>query len=202
MVSHHRSKESEVDAMLGIMNTKFWKVLGLIQKIIMIVSSITVLTLVLVQVALRYIFVMPLMGVEEVATMVGFWLYFMGASWGTAERTHIKADLMAAIIKDPAKLIWVKVFTALLSVVLACMMTWWGWGYVQWGLTRHQLSHTLMIPMIYSQSSIFFGAILMVFYFAVELFDYFLQAIGRKPYDSVDEEACKAVDEAIYDVPR
>ncbi|KUK61302.1 MAG: Tripartite ATP-independent periplasmic transporter DctQ component, partial [Synergistales bacterium 57_84] len=82
--------------MLAIVNTKFWRVLGILQKIIMIISSMAILTLVLVQVLLRYVFVMPLMGVEEVATMVGFWLYFMGASWGTAERSHIKADLMQA----------------------------------------------------------------------------------------------------------
>jgi len=174
--------------MLWIMNTKLWKFLEYAQKGIMILSSMTILTLVLVQVVLRYIFVMPLMGVEEIATMVGFWLYFMGASWGTAERIHIKADLMQVIIKDPKKLIWFKVFISALSVALSGMMVYWGWGYFQWGITRWQLSSTLMIPMVYSQSSVFVGAILMFFYFIIELVDHFLQATGKKPLDFIEEE--------------
>ncbi len=45
---------------------------------------------------------MPLMGVEEVATWWVFWLYFKGAFLGDRrERSHIKADLMQAAIKDP-----------------------------------------------------------------------------------------------------
>ncbi|KUK86622.1 MAG: Tripartite ATP-independent periplasmic transporter DctQ component [Synergistales bacterium 58_81] len=179
--------------MLAIVNTKFWRVLGILQKIIMIISSMAILTLVLVQVLLRYVFVMPLMGVEEVATMVGFWLYFMGASWGTAERSHIKADLMQAAIKDPRKLIWVKVLTSTACVILSAMMIYWGWGYTVWGYTRMQLSPTLMIPMIYSQVSIFTGAILMFFYFCVELVDYFLQATGKIPLDTPDG-TCQPVD--------
>ncbi|MFP4483059.1 MAG: TRAP transporter small permease [Thermovirgaceae bacterium] len=187
--------------MLAIQTTKFWKHLGMIQKIIMVVSSMTIMVLVLVQVALRYIFRIPLMGVEEVATMVGFWLYFMGAAWGTADRTHIKADVMQAVIKDQRKLIWVKTITALISVVLAGTMVFWGYTFFQWGLQKGQASPTLQIPMIYSQSSIFFGAILMFFYFCVEFLDYFLQAIGKKPLE--DKAVCEPVDTvAIDDVAR
>ena len=169
--------------MLAIMQTRFWRVLGIIQKTIMIVSSMTILTLVLVQVLLRYVFKLPLMGVEEIATMVGFWLFFMGASWGTADRSHIKADVMQAVIKDPKILIWGKVFTAILCVILSGMMIYWGWGYTVWGFTKMQVSPTLRFPMIYSQVSIFIGALLMFFYFWVELIDYFLQATGKIPIE-------------------
>ncbi len=185
--------------MLAIMNTKLWRVLGIIQKTVMVISSMAILTLVLVQVLLRYVFKLPLMGVEEIATMVGFWLYFMGASWGTADRTHIKADVMQAAIKDPRKQIWIKVFTATLCVGLSGMMVYWGWGYTVWGYTRLQLSPTLMIPMIYSQVSIFVGAILMFFYFVVELVDYFLQATGKKPLEMPGEYCNSPVDAPVID---
>lgn len=174
--------------MLKIMTSRGWHILEFPQKLIMVVSSLAILTLIVVQVVLRYIFVMPLMGVEELATMVGFWLYFMGASWGTAERSHIKADLVNAFVKDPKKLIWVKTFTALLSVALSLFMTYWGWKYVLWGISKGQRSFTLLIPMIYSQVSIFICALLMDFYFAVEFFDYFSQATGRIPLDIGREE--------------
>ncbi|MDO9508861.1 MAG: TRAP transporter small permease subunit [Thermovirgaceae bacterium] len=183
--------------MLAIVNTKLWRVLGIFQKTVMIISSMAILALVLVQVLLRYVFKLPLMGVEEIATMVGFWLYLMGASWGTAERTHIKADVMQAVVKDPRKLIWIKVFTSVLTVILSGMMVYWGWGYVVWGYTKMQLSPTLMIPMIYSQSSLFLGAILMFFYFWVELTDYFLQAIGKKPIEMPGDYSCNPVDAPV-----
>ena len=183
--------------MLAIVNTKAWRFLGILQKIIMVISSMAILTLVLVQVLLRYVFVMPLMGVEEVATMVGFWLYFMGASWGTAERTHIKADVMQAVVKDPRKLIWIKVFTSVLCVILSGMMLYWGWGYTVWGYTKMQVSPTLRLPMIYSQVSIFIGAILMFFYFWVEFIDYFLQATGKIPMDTPGDDSCRPVDAPV-----
>lgn len=174
--------------MLKIMTSKGWRIMGFPQKLIMVISSMAILTLVIVQVVLRYVFVMPLMGVEELATMVGFWLYFMGASWGTAERTHIKADLVNAFVKDPKKLIWIKALTGLISVALSLFMTYWGWKYVLWGITKGQMSPTLRLPMIYSQVSIFICALLMDFYFAVEFIDYFFQAIGKTPLDIGREE--------------
>jgi TRAP-type transport system small permease protein len=170
--------------MIWIMQSRLWKIMETIQKSIMVLSSLTILVLVIVQVTLRYVFVRPLMGVEELATMVGFWLYFMGASWGTANRTHIKADLVNAFVKDPRKLIWIKAGVALLSVGLSVFMAYWGWHYVIWGVTKWQRSFTLMIPMIYSQVSIFVCALLMIFYFGVEFVDNLLKAMGRIPMDS------------------
>lgn len=172
--------------MIRIMQSRLWKTMEAIQKSIMVLASLTILTLVIVQVTLRYVFVKPLMGVEELATMVGFWLYFMGASWGTANRTHIKADLVNAFVKNPRKLAWIKTGVALLSVGLSVFMAYWGWNYVLWGITKWQRSFTLMIPMIYSQISIFICAILMIFYFGVEFVDNLLTASGRVPMPRSD----------------
>jgi len=173
--------------MIRIMQSRPWKVLEYIQKSIMVLASLTILTLVVVQVTLRYVFVRPLMGVEELATMTGFWLYFMGASWGTADRSHIKADLVNAFVKDPRKLLWIQAGVALLSLGLCIFMTYWGWQYVLWGISRWQRSSTLMIPMIYSQVSIFICAVLMVFYFGVEFVDNLLKATGRTPLETDSE---------------
>ena len=173
--------------MIRIMQSRPWKVLEYIQKSIMVLASLTILTLVVVQVTLRYVFVRPLMGVEELATMTGFWLYFMGASWGTADRSHIKADLVNAFVKDPRKLLWIQAGVALLSLGLCIFMTYWGWQYVLWGISRWQRSSTLMIPMIYSQVSIFICAVLMIFYFGVEFVDNLLKATGRTPLETDSE---------------
>jgi TRAP-type C4-dicarboxylate transport system permease small subunit len=44
-----------------------------------------------------------------------------------------------------------------------------------------------MIPMIYSQVSIFICAVLMVFYFGVEFVDNLLKATGRTPLETDGE---------------
>ncbi len=51
-----------------------WVLLRKVENFVMIVSTIVLVILVLTQVALRYIFKLPLMGVEELATMTVFWM--------------------------------------------------------------------------------------------------------------------------------
>ena len=63
-----------------------WVLLRKVENFVMIVSTIVLVILVLTQVALRYIFKLPLFGVEELACMAGFWMYFMGSANGSRER--------------------------------------------------------------------------------------------------------------------
>ena len=58
-------------------------------------------------------------------------------------------------------------------------MVSWGYNYFVWGITQGERSRILFMPMVLSQSSIFFGAILMFLYFATELVDMVRQAIER-----------------------
>ena len=167
-----------------------WKYLGKIQRCIMIVTSVLVVILILVQVALRYLFKLPLMGVEELARMVGFWMYFVGAANGSRERSHIKADLLHTFIRNKSALFWAKSIGAFTVTILAGIMISWTWKYFQWSLKSWERSPALMIPMVYAQASLLVSAILMFFYFLVELVDYVRQACGEPPFDlPADEEA-------------
>ncbi|MDR3354955.1 MAG: TRAP transporter small permease subunit, partial [Synergistaceae bacterium] len=77
-----------------------WGFLDVAQQLVMVMTSVAIVILILVQVTLRYIFMLPLMGVEELACLFGFWLYFTGASNGARERSHIKADLLNVFVKN------------------------------------------------------------------------------------------------------
>ena len=48
----------------------------------------------------RYILEGNLYGYEEWVKILAFWLYFMGAAVGAYNRTHIRADLVNAYLKD------------------------------------------------------------------------------------------------------
>lgn len=60
-----------------------WFTLGKIQRYIMVITSVILVSLVIAQVLLRYVLKLPIMGIEELACLVGFWMYMTGAATGS-----------------------------------------------------------------------------------------------------------------------
>ena len=141
-----------------------------------------IVVLVVTQVLLRYVFMRPLMGVEELACLFGFWLYFTGATNGTRERSHIKADLLDVFIKNKRALYVSKAVVTFLTFCLAAVFVQWTFSYMQWSLRSWERSPSLGIPMIYAQASLLVNAILMLFYFFIEFVDYARQSMGHEPF--------------------
>ena len=79
-----------------------WKIPLFLQIVVMVVGGSIVGILIFTEVFLRYVLGSPLFGIEELILFIGMWLYFMGASYGAFERTHIKAELINiwAKVKD------------------------------------------------------------------------------------------------------
>ncbi len=57
-----------------------WNMLSKFERAIMVATSVVIVVLVMIQGILRYVFKHPIMGVEEMATLLGFWMYFIGAA--------------------------------------------------------------------------------------------------------------------------
>lgn len=124
-----------------------------------------------VEVMLRYVLHRPLMGIEEIIPLGAMWLYFIGASYGSYKRTHIKAEVVEVMAKNPRTVVITRVVASAITFGLSLYLCKWGLDFFIFGLTAGQLSATLFIPMVYSQSAVFFGLILMTFYFLIELID-------------------------------
>jgi TRAP-type C4-dicarboxylate transport system permease small subunit len=105
----------------------------------------------------------------------------MGASYGAYNRTHIKAEMMHLVFKNPRKLALSRAIATSLTLMLAGVMIYWGYLYFIWGITKGERSRILQIPMVFSQISIFVSAILMFFYFLAELIDRLRETVGRNP---------------------
>ena len=159
-----------------------WRTLDWLQQIVMVTTSVAIVLLILTQVALRYLFRLPLMGVEELACLCGFWLYFMGAANGSRERSHIKADLLNIMIRNERALGGVKALISFVLIVLAGLFVEWTVSYVLWSMKSWERSPALSIPMVFAQASMMASAILMFFYFFVEFLDYARQALGYEPF--------------------
>jgi len=142
------------------------------QRVILIVVSITVTCTMFTEVVARYVFQTPIWGMDEITGHTAVWLYLIGAAYGTYERSHIKAEFANMMFKNPRTLTIIKLVTAAIAAVMAGYMTIWGYGYIYWSITQHEVLPTLMWPTVYFQFPILLGAILMCIYFVVEAVDY------------------------------
>jgi TRAP-type C4-dicarboxylate transport system permease small subunit len=120
--------------------------------------------------------------VEELITMIAMWMYFLGASYGAFERSHIKAELVHLWFKKPRSLAVINSIGSLITVALSLIMVSWSYPYFVWGIQEGEMSQALLLPMVLSQSAVFVGAILMSIYFIAELVDNILESFGKPPF--------------------
>jgi len=158
---------------------RIWKGLIYFQRAVMIIAGCAVAVLIFIEVMLRYVFGSPLFGVEELVCMIAMWLYFIGASYGAFERSHIKAELVHLWFKTPRSRAAVDSVSSLITLSLALIMVGWSFPYFVWGITEGETSQALLLPMVLSQSAIFVGAILMALYFLAEFIDHLLESLGK-----------------------
>ena len=159
-----------------------WNGLLYFQRGFIIIAGCVVAVLIFIEVMLRYVFGSPLFGVEELVTLIAMWLYFLGASYGAYERSHIKAELVHLWFKTPRSIARINTLSSLITVALSLIMVSWSYPYFVWGITEGETSQALLLPMVLSQSAVFFGAILMSIYFIAELVDNILESLGKAPF--------------------
>jgi TRAP-type C4-dicarboxylate transport system permease small subunit len=118
------------------------------------------------QVLMRYVFEIPVMGLEEVLVYPTLWLYFLGSVNASREDTQIKANVLDVFLKtDRAKLI-VRIVADVMSLVVAVWLTYWAWDYLRYALRVKKESPTLYIPTIYAECAFFIGLLLMTIFTA------------------------------------
>jgi len=140
-------------------------------KTIIIVVTVMAIGTMFLQVLTRYVFNISISGLDEITGHTAVWMYLIGAAYGTYDRSQIKADMLHLIFKSDKILNFVKILTSLVSIIVACYMTVWSYGYVVWSITKHETTPALQIPTVYFQISFLISGILMVIYFTVELVD-------------------------------
>lgn len=150
----------------------FWALLLKLQRLIMIIAIVSTTSAIMLEVVMRYVFDSSIIGVQELAAYAALWLYFSGAAYGTYARSHICADLTHLVLKRPRQQLALKCLTNLISFGLLAYITPWGWRYLEWGLSKHEQSSSTFLgstyDIVFFQASIFYGIVLMAFYFLVE----------------------------------
>ena len=80
-------------------NNILWKGLAGVQRLIIMVSLAAV-TLIISGACILRVFGINFVGFEELATIAVFWLYMIGSSHGSYEKSQITADIMEVMLPD------------------------------------------------------------------------------------------------------
>jgi TRAP-type C4-dicarboxylate transport system permease small subunit len=186
---------------LKMITRTVWILLLKLQRIIMLSSIVFSASAIMVEVIMRYVFKSSIIGIEELAAYVAFWLYFIGASYGSYERSHIKAELTHLIFKSPRHYAKSRAVTSIISFVLALYAIPWAYDYVEWGVLRNEQSSSTLFgntyPVVLFQASILFGMTLMCFYFLVEAVQWLQPLIKGAPIPKEMMKARKEIDSWI-----
>lgn len=113
-----------------------------------------------VQVITRYVFEVPIMGLEESIVIPTMWLYMLGAVNASKEDTQIRANVLEMFIKTERGLIILALVGEVISLVISFWLTYWAWDYCKYAWRVWKESPTLYIPTFYHEVSIFIGMLL------------------------------------------
>jgi TRAP-type C4-dicarboxylate transport system permease small subunit len=144
---------------------RLWSGMDLAQRCICVVSCLVIVGIVTATVVCRYFFKIDFSGSEELLWIIGFWMFFMGASLGSAERSHISADVLTALMKNERKKMFVSFIRGVITSGLSIYVAWLAVDLVRWSIRMHAKSPTLRFPVAFPQTGIALGCVLMAFYF-------------------------------------
>lgn len=146
-----------------------WKMLHRSIKFLMTACNVIAASCMVYAVVKRYLFRGNFYGSDEVIMLFAFWLYFLGAAYGSFEDSHIKADLLSVYLKRDRVKDAMSLVAQTLTVVVNTIVLVWAARYFSLEVKRWGLSTSLKIPLVIPKSSIFFGFLLMEFYHVVYL---------------------------------
>ena len=142
----------------------FWKALIHAERFILVFASAAAAAVVFAGVIMRYVIKTDLFGIEEIVTIIVMWLYFIGAAYGSFEDSHIKADMLPALIKNKKALKTLNLAIYGISAALLTVIAFWGLQYAHWSILSGGKSVGWRFPLIISQIPITIGFVLMWFY--------------------------------------
>jgi len=122
------------------------------------------------QVVMRYVFEIPVMGLDEMIVYPTLWLYLLGGVNAAREDTQIKANVLDVFLKTDRSRLTVRVVADIMSVIVSCWLTYWAWDYFLYAKRVWKESPTLYIPTFWAECSLFIGMALMTAYTAWYMF--------------------------------
>ncbi|RQD71911.1 MAG: TRAP transporter small permease subunit [Tindallia sp. MSAO_Bac2] len=158
----------------------FMNALAKIQIGVTAFLTIAIPLLIVFQVLLRYVFRLPLMGIEELLMFPIIWLYMLGGANASRTRSHIECGILTLYIREGTKGRAIfNMVRVTVCVLVSCWLTYWAFFYLQYALRMMKSSPLLKLPMIVAESAVFIGLALMTLYAIIELVEVYRLSIRR-----------------------
>ena len=149
-----------------------WNAKLKLQRFVLLVCGVVLTGLITIQVFTRYVLGISIFGIEELASFVAVYLYFIGASHGAWERGHISASLVELVVPPGRLRDGTALLASFITVILSGWMSLWAWQYLAFTLKRGTMSLEVGISMAWVHGIMPVGLSLMTLYFAVELLEH------------------------------
>lgn len=140
-----------------------------IERFILIAASLLCAGIVAVGVFTRYVLHVDFYGQEELITLIATWLYWIGGTYASYENSHIQADVLSTMLKNPKVLFILKIITFVISIVVCAVLTMWSFKYSMDAFRINSITSGLKIPMVTSQIALFVGFTLMLIHTLINL---------------------------------
>ncbi|WP_324769571.1 TRAP transporter small permease [Pokkaliibacter plantistimulans] len=139
-------------------------------KPVVVVLSCIIAFLMVYGIFARSIIGHPVFGLEEIIMMAAVWLYMLGAVLASRDRSHLAADFVQVICKNPKIVKFMTLLSTAISLFMAIMFSTWGYNLFIWGVQKGQATIVFHIPQYLSQSSLFAASLLLIFYLLRDFF--------------------------------
>lgn len=159
-------------------NSAFWRGLQSILRIGLIASA-SLVTLITFAAVITRALNINFLGYEEILIICAFWLYMIGAAYGSFEKSHITADIIVVMMPDNYAKAIISILRNLLTLVLGVIFLLWAFQLFQWTVELQQKTPVWRIPVTVAQSSLLFGLVVITFYNVVYLYDEIMAYVNK-----------------------
>jgi TRAP-type C4-dicarboxylate transport system permease small subunit len=140
-----------------------------VERAILITCNLAIMLIVVASFLSRYLFAFDLYGAEEFLLIAAFWLYFIGAAFGSYEQSHIEADFIQSIVGDTVLTRALGYLRDTIELGVLVVLTYWSWLLIDFAIERWPISPGWKIPLLVPQSAILVGFALMTLHAAIHL---------------------------------
>jgi TRAP-type C4-dicarboxylate transport system permease small subunit len=116
------------------------------EEVILVVFSVIMVSVIFLQVIMRYVFDASLSWSEELARYSFIWLVYIGISYGVKKQRHIKVDVLLLLFKERGRLV-LTIISNLLFLFFCLFVIRYGSGIAMTILELGQKSPANQIPM-------------------------------------------------------
>jgi TRAP-type C4-dicarboxylate transport system permease small subunit len=159
---------------------RLWQIFIEVEKNILIFGLLIMTICAFLQVILRYVFGISIMGLEAIARYLMIMIVFIGMGLAVQDNGHIKIDIINFLLKSTILRIALGILVNIIILIFALYYCWLSFEYLAYTYGSNQVDQMLNLPMYIPVSSLFIGFLFLVIHSLVSLFKMLLDLTSTK----------------------